>query len=127
MDDAELQLLVVQAAPSAHASCRALQEEVVRKGFADAGVAIGNPDLAVYRLSRDPASGENSLLGEWRDVRGQKLGKLTFHADGSFNAVRASSNSATAACAPLIPCRPCRKCWNGTRFRRTRWRSIRRC
>lgn len=85
-DDAELQQRIAQAAPLAHAICHALQEQVVRIGFTDGDVAIGNPDLAIYRLSRDPASGEHSLLGEWRDARGQKLGELTFHTNGSFYA-----------------------------------------
>jgi len=37
-------------------------------------------------MSRDPASGQDSLLGEWRDQRGHKQGELTFHADGTFYA-----------------------------------------
>ena len=45
---------------------------------------ISDPLVAKYRLERDTASGEDSLLGEWRDQRGQKLGNLVFHADGSF-------------------------------------------
>lgn len=39
---------------------------------------------AEYRLDRDPASGEDSLVGVWRDARGGKCGELLFHADGSF-------------------------------------------
>ena len=75
-----------QVSALAHAICRAMHQEVAKLGFEDGCVPIGEPDAAVYRLSTDPASGEDSLLGEWRDQRGQKLGELTFHADGSFYA-----------------------------------------
>jgi hypothetical protein len=84
--DAKLQQEIDRLAPLAYAVCQAMQEEVSRLGFTEAAVSVGDPEGAVYRLSRDPASGEDSLLGEWRDPRGQKLGELTFHADGSFYA-----------------------------------------
>jgi hypothetical protein len=77
---------IEQVGPLAHAICRALRQEVVKLGFDQESVPIGDPARALYRLSRDPASGEHSLLGEWRDRNGQKLGELTFHADGSFYA-----------------------------------------
>jgi hypothetical protein len=73
-----------QLMPLAYALCRALQDEVVRLGLGEQGVHIGDPGEAVYRLDRDPATGLDSLAGEWRDERGQKLGALLFHADGSF-------------------------------------------
>lgn len=45
-----------------------------------------NPSLerASFDLSRDPASGEHSLIGVWRDKNGLKQGTILFHADGSF-------------------------------------------
>ena len=73
-----------ETASLAHAICRALQQEVLKLGIGD--VRIRSPEGAVYRLSTDPASGLDSLLGEWRDAKGQKQGELTFHADGSFYA-----------------------------------------
>ena len=47
-----------------------------------------DPDLnrANYTLNRDPGSGEESLIGIWRDQQGQKQGEILFHADGSFYA-----------------------------------------
>jgi hypothetical protein len=81
-----LQDRIEQHAPLAYAICRVMKEEVARLGFEDESVPIDDPGGAVYRLSTDPASGEDSLLGEWRNQRGQKLGELTFHADGSFYA-----------------------------------------
>ena len=80
----ELLRRIAQAAPLAHAICRAMQQEVIRLGIGS--VCVDDPSNAEYRLSRDPASGQDSLLGEWRDPQGQKQGELTFHADGSFYA-----------------------------------------
>lgn len=73
-----------EAAGLAHAICRAMQEEVRKLGLAD--VHIRDPQSAVYRLSTDLASGLDSLLGEWRDQKGQKQSELTFHANGTFYA-----------------------------------------
>ena len=39
---------------------------------------------AEYWLDRDPASGEDSLVGIWRNPQGGKCGELLFHADGTF-------------------------------------------
>ena len=75
---------IAATASLAEAICRAMQGEVVRIGLAD--VQLGNPGSAQYRLSKDPASGQDSLLGEWRDQRGHTQGELTFHADGTFYA-----------------------------------------
>jgi hypothetical protein len=70
--------------PLALAICTALQEQIQRLGFPPGALDIGDPLAATYHLEPDPASGEHSLLGEWRDPRGQKLGGLVFHADGTF-------------------------------------------
>jgi hypothetical protein len=45
-----------------------------------------NPRLerASFEMSRDPATGEYSLVGVWRDKNGLKQGTILFHADGSF-------------------------------------------
>lgn len=45
-----------------------------------------NPRLerASFEMSRDPASGEYSLIGVWRDKNGMKQGTILFHADGTF-------------------------------------------
>jgi hypothetical protein len=62
----------------------ALSAEVDRLGFPPGTVAVGLPDAAEYRLERDPATGLDSLVGIWRDARGNKCGTLLIHADGSF-------------------------------------------
>lgn len=59
-----------------------LRAEVDKLALAD--IHLQPPDSAAYRLEKDPASGEYSLIGEWRDARGNKQGNLLFHADGSF-------------------------------------------
>ncbi len=61
-----------------------LQREVMRLGFANGDVALLRPQDATYRLERDPATSEYSLVGDWLSVQGMKLGTLLFHADGSF-------------------------------------------
>ena len=73
-----------ELSPLVFAVCRALQDEVRKLGIGPEQLQLQGADQASFRLERDPASGEHSLIGEWRDPRGQKLGSLAFHADGSF-------------------------------------------
>ena len=79
-----VQARLAEVAPLAEAVRAALQAQVDRLGFPGGSVTVGDPAEAGYRLELDPASGDYGLLGEWRDPRGQKLGGLVFHADGSF-------------------------------------------
>jgi len=57
---------------------------VAALGFPVGQVELLKPGDAAYRLERDPYNSEFSLVGEWRDPQGMKLGNLLFHADGSF-------------------------------------------
>jgi hypothetical protein len=63
--------------------CESMQQELTKMGLATDRI---NPRLerASFELSRDPASGEYSLIGTWRDKHGNKQGMILFHADGSF-------------------------------------------
>jgi hypothetical protein len=63
--------------------CDALRNEVLKIGLPDDCI---DPDIyrAEYSLSLDPASGQDSLIGIWRDSKGHKQGEILFHADGSF-------------------------------------------
>ena len=70
--------------PVAEALCGALGSEVQKLGFPQGSVTINGPERAVYQLVRDPAAGADTLLGEWRDAQGQRIGMLVLHADGSF-------------------------------------------
>lgn len=68
----------------AQAICSTLNEEVTKLGFPQGKVLIAAHTDAEYRLDRDPASGEDSLVGVWRNADGYKCGELLFHADGTF-------------------------------------------
>ena len=61
-----------------------LYEEVEKLGFSDSEIILKSPEEASYRLERDPSNSEFSLVGDWRNEQGMKLGTLLFHADGSF-------------------------------------------
>lgn len=66
------------------AVCAALGAEIDKLAFPSGAIRPEPPEEGSYVLSRDPASGEDSLVGTWRDARGRKRGTLLIHADGSF-------------------------------------------
>ena len=74
---------MLQVRELAESVCEALRKQVFDLGLP---VDFIDPDVnrAEYSLSRDPASGKDSLIGIWRDAKGQKQGEILFHADGSF-------------------------------------------
>lgn len=72
------------AAGHAQAVHRALQAEIDKLGFAPPAPAVTDLAQAETRLERDPASGQDSLVYEWRDARGHRVGGLVLHADDSF-------------------------------------------
>lgn len=61
-----------------------LRYEVAELGFDPQEITINSPTKAEYRLERDPSNGAYSLVGDWLDDRGMKIGSLLFHSDGSF-------------------------------------------
>ncbi|MGD8914639.1 MAG: hypothetical protein PVI97_14995 [Candidatus Thiodiazotropha sp.] len=61
-----------------------LCHEVVKLGFSGDAITLKPPHEASYRLVRDPATCEYSLVGDWLSEQGMKLGTLLFHTDGSF-------------------------------------------
>jgi hypothetical protein len=61
-----------------------LKEEVTKLGFVESEVTLKTPEEASYRLERDPSNSEYSLVGDWLNEQGNKMGTLLFHADGSF-------------------------------------------
>jgi hypothetical protein len=68
----------------AQAIYQRLLEEVNKLGFSNNEVVLKLPEEASYRLERDPSNSEFSLVGDWLNDQGLKLGTLLFHADGSF-------------------------------------------
>jgi hypothetical protein len=79
---AELQQQIAARRARAEALCEALRRTAASLLGGDA-LAACVPDTASYRLDRDPASGAACLVGEWRDGRGQCIGQMVFHGDGS--------------------------------------------
>jgi hypothetical protein len=63
---------------------RRLYDEVSKLGFSESEISLKSPKDASYRLERDPSNSEFSLVGDWLNEQGQKLGTLLFHADGTF-------------------------------------------
>jgi hypothetical protein len=77
-----LQQLTDKHLPRAIELCRALRagaDELFGEGVID-GCDAGT---AAYRLERDPASGRDSLVGEWLDPHGHPRGMMVFHPDGA--------------------------------------------
>lgn len=64
-------------------ACEALLKEVFSNGLPAKCI---DPSMARarFKLSRDPYDGSYSLIGIWRDDRGNKQGEILFHSDGSF-------------------------------------------
>lgn len=64
----------------------AMRGEAMALGFDVEHVNRTCTGLQTYDESRDPYSGENAFIATWRDAKGNKLGDILFHADGSFYA-----------------------------------------
>lgn len=64
--------------------CSALANEVTKIGLTDKAQTTAPWERARFELQRDPASSESSLVGTWRDGKGQRMGSIIFHCDGSF-------------------------------------------
>ncbi|MGD2118575.1 MAG: hypothetical protein PVG66_09460 [Chromatiales bacterium] len=84
MSDEELDRRYAQVEPLAERIAQSLQREIDKLGFADYELELLPPADAIYRLEKDTASGEYSLIGDWLNDMGLKMGTLVFHADGSF-------------------------------------------
>jgi hypothetical protein len=64
--------------------CIALAGEVRKIGLLEKAFVTAPWERACFELQRDPASGQSSLVGIWRDANGQRVGSIIFHCDGSF-------------------------------------------
>jgi hypothetical protein len=72
---------VARSLPLIEALCNALRREATSL-FSRTPVLIGSPTAARYRIECDPAEGTESLVGEWFDDRGQRVGMVVCHAGG---------------------------------------------
>ena len=75
---------LAECRPLVETVCAALAAEIDKLAFPAGAIKPEPPEEGTYRLSRDPASDEDSMVGIWRDARGRKCGTLLIHADGSF-------------------------------------------
>lgn len=64
--------------------CMALSDEVTKIGLPEKARLIAPWERARFEMQRDPASGQYSLVGTWQDSKGQRVGCIIFHCDGSF-------------------------------------------
>ena len=80
-----LQARIQATAAQAESICAEMNRQIIKMGFPTERANVSLGDNVQYSLQRDPASGENSLVGVWMHPTGNyKLGTLLFHADGSF-------------------------------------------
>ena len=75
---------LAECRPLLESVCAALAAEIDKLAFPVGEIQPGPPEAGAYLLSRDPASGADSLVGIWRNARGHTCGTLLIHADGSF-------------------------------------------
>jgi hypothetical protein len=78
-----LQHQIDKLRPRADALCAALRGAAAALFDEPDVIARCAADTARYRLERDAASGADSLVAEWLDAHGYRLGMLVFHSDGS--------------------------------------------
>ena len=62
----------------------ALAAESRKLGFPPNDPQLLPLDELHWRLETDAFSGSRSLVGDWRDAHGHRVGGMIFHADGSF-------------------------------------------
>lgn len=74
---------VKQVKELGESACEALLQEVVKNGL-PVGCIDPSMERAHFEVSRDPYDSSYSLIGVWRDERGNKQGEILFHSDGSF-------------------------------------------
>lgn len=65
--------------------CSAMSKEVEKLGLPSEKVSLTAPwERACFELQTDPASGQASLVGTWKNANSQRVGTIIFHCDGSF-------------------------------------------
>ncbi len=69
------------------AICLRLAGEIEKLGFPPASLPPSPVYCeATFGHQKDPYSGEESLIGIWKNPKGRRIGEIKFHADGSFYA-----------------------------------------
>lgn len=87
MTETPLSQLMEKNRPAGLALCARLEEEIRKLGLPPSA-SRPQPafDQASFERARDPYSGEEGLSGTWLDARGQRIGSIRLHGDGSFYA-----------------------------------------
>jgi hypothetical protein len=74
-------------APLGEAICGHLIAEIRKLGFPEEQLPLLPVfSLAAFTSPKDPFSGQESLIGTWRSLSGERLGEIKLHGDGSFYA-----------------------------------------
>ena len=70
-----------------HAICQRILENIRKLGFVESQT-IKPPiyEEAEFSLVTDPYTQSQDLVGYWRNAKGQNIGQIRFHGDGSFYA-----------------------------------------
>lgn len=67
--------------------CRHLLVEIDKLGFSKESQPLSPVyGQASFSTAKDPYSGLESLIGVWRNARGDRVGEIKVHGDGSFYA-----------------------------------------
>lgn len=77
----------LKAHPLGEKICQQLAAEIGKLGYPAA--ELPTPPVfadASFSQAKDPYSGVDSLVGVWRDGKGNRLGEIKLHGDGSFYA-----------------------------------------
>ena len=75
------------SSPLGETICARLASQIDKLGFPDDCL----PPFPVFRQacftrSKDPYSGQESVIGTWRNGHGHRIGEIRLHGDGSFYA-----------------------------------------
>lgn len=69
--------------PQGERICQALRDKATQLGVASSKQVVADWNGAHFTLSRDPYSGQNSLIGTWKNGSDMDCGKIIFHNDKS--------------------------------------------
>ncbi len=73
--------------PLGNAICVHLAEEIRKLGFPEENLSpFPVYDQAAFTQSKDVYSGQDSLIGTWKNGKGYRVGEIKLNGDGSFYA-----------------------------------------
>jgi hypothetical protein len=84
MINANVEIYFAKIKKLANKIIKKLQHEVFKLGFQSDEITLKSADEAIYRLEKDTVNDKYSLVGDWRDEKGIKIGSLLFHSEEHF-------------------------------------------